>query len=96
MESEQEISMEKHLALKIESAVVAKLGPGVFTTTREHFFDHKLGLEMDHPSALLRQVIRSFLNLHVKTYGKKYSETYLHNNETSRHQLTKLILFRNM
>ena len=62
----------------------------------EHFFDHTIGEEYDHVTSLLRLVVQKYLNMQLKTYAKKYSEMILHKNMPStRHQLTKLILFRN-
>ena len=33
---------------------------------------------MDHLFALLREVIRNYVSLRLKTYGKKYSEMIVH------------------
>ena len=60
------------------------------------FFDHTIGEEYDHVTSLLRLVVQKYLNMRQKTYAKKYSEMIVHKNMPStRHQLTKLILFRN-
>ena len=91
-----EISIEKNLDLKLQFAVLQQIGPGVFNSSRSHFFDHPIGQEMDHLSALLRQIISTYLSLRLKTYGGKYSEMIVHRNESSlQHELTKTIIFRN-
>ena len=46
---------------------------------------------------LMRLVIRKYLNLRLKTYGKLYTEFVVQKNMPSiRHELNKTILFRNM
>ena len=49
---------EKNLDLEIECAVFTQLGPDIFNNVPGHFFEHRLGIESDHPSSLLRIVAR--------------------------------------
>ena len=90
------ITMEKNIGLKIESALVEQFGPDIFNNVDNHFFDHHIGQERDHLTSLLRLVVKRYLNLRLKTYGKKYTEMIAHKNlPSSRHELTKTILFLN-
>ena len=90
------VNTEKNLDLKIECAVFAQLGPDIFNIVPGHFFEHRLGIGSDHPSSLLRIVARKYINLMLKTYGKKLTEMVVHQNQPStRHQLAKTILFQN-
>ena len=84
------ITMEKNIGLKIESALVEQFGPDIFNNVDNHFFDHHIGQERDHLTSLLRLVVKRYLNLRLKTYGKKYTEMIAHKN-----LLTKTILFLN-
>ena len=88
------ITMEKNIGLKIESALVEQFGPDIFNNVDNHFFDHHIGQERDHLTSLLRLVVKRYLNLRLKTYGKKYTQMIAHKNlPSSRHELTKTILF---
>ena len=90
------ITMEKNIGLKIESSLVEQFGPDIFNNVDNHFFDHHIGQERDHLTSLLRLVVKRYLNLHLKIYGKKYTEMIAHKNlPSSRHELTKTILFLN-
>ena len=71
-------------------------GPDIFNNVDNHFFDHHIGQERDHLTSLLRLVVKRYLNLRLKIYGKKYTEMIAHKNlPSSRHELTKTILFLN-
>ena len=84
------INTEKNLDLKIECAVFAQLGPDIFNNVPGHFFEHRLEIESDHLSSLLRIVARKYINLRLKTYDRKFTEMMVHQNQPStRHQLTK-------
>ena len=88
------ITNERNLDLKIQSSILEQIGIGVFNNHTTHFFDHRVGGEMDHFSSLLRKISSRYLNMRLKTFGKRYSEMVVHRNEPSlRHQLTKTILF---
>ena len=90
------ISFEKNIELQIQYTVLKALDRSVFPSMSEHFFDHTIGEEYDHVTSLLSLVVQKYLNMRLKTYAKKYSEMIVHKNMPStRHQLTKLILFRN-
>ena len=81
-------------AYEIQSAVLEQIGVDVFPSFRTHFYEHRIGHEMDHLSCLLRKISSNYLKMRLKTFGKKYSEMVVHKNEPSlRHQLTKTILF---
>ena len=88
------ITNERNLDLKIQSSILEQIGIGVFKYHTTHFFDHRVGGEMDHLSSLLRKISSRCLNMRLKTFGRRYSEMVVHRNEPSlRHQLTKTILF---
>ena len=77
-------------------AVMEQLG-NVFThaDADDHFSDHVIAMEIDHISALTRRVIRAYLTVRTKTYANKHTQIIAHGNmPSSRHEMTKLILFR--
>ena len=89
------ITTEKNIDLKIQYAVIEQLGTQVFSDSHDHFFDHTIGQECDHLSTLLRIVIKKYLSIRLNTYGKKFNEMVIHQNRpSSRHILTKTILFK--
>ena len=89
------ITHEKIIDLKRESAVVEQFGHGIFDDT-DHFFEHNIGQERDHLSSLMRMIVKRYLNLRLKTNGKRYTEMIAHKNlPLSRHELTKKIIFLN-
>ena len=96
IDNERGINIEKILDLKIKAAVVHQvLGVGIFQNADGHFFDHEIGQEQDHLSSLMRRVIQRYVCLRLKTYSKKFTEFIVHRNmPSSRHELTKTILFR--
>ena len=65
------------------------------------FEDHEMGLnadveENDHQIKLIKWTSDKYFTLRLFTYGKHFSETVVQNGMPSaRHQLNKLILFRN-
>ena len=78
----------------MQSAVLARLGIDVFTVSPQHDFDYRIGQETGHFSSLLKRVVSKYIQIRLKTYGKKYAAEIAHGNKVSkRHQLTKLILF---
>ena len=87
------IMHEKKIDLKIELAVVAQFGHGLFDGT-DHFFEHHIAQERDHLSSLMRMIVKKYLNLSLKTYGKRYTEMIAHKSlSSSRHELTKKIIY---
>ena len=64
------INTEKNLDLKIECAVFVQLGSDIFNNVPGHFFEHRLGIESDHPSSLLRIVARNYIKLRLKHMAK--------------------------
>ena len=96
IEHEERITFDKNIDLKMQSAVLARLGIDVFNVLPQHYFDHRIGEETDHLSSLLKRVVSKYIQMRLKTYGKKYTAEIAHGNKVSkRHQLTKLILFSN-
>lgn len=96
IDTPKEIVFDKMIDLKIQSAVIHQLGTSMFSDSPAHYFDHRIGQEADHLSSLARNIISAYLNLRLKMYGKKYTSEVAHGNVTStRHLLTKQILFRN-
>ena len=82
---------------KIECTVFEKLGPSIFNNVLGHFFEHRLGKECDHLSSLLNIIIKYYLDLQLRKYGRKFSEMVVHQNQhSSRHELTKTIFFQNL
>ena len=96
IEREERITFDKNIDLKMQSAVLARLGIDVFNVSPQHYFDHRIGQETDHLSSLLKRVVSKYIQMRLKTYGKKYTAEIAHGNKVSkRHQLTELILFSN-
>ena len=90
------ITSEKNINLKIQYAILKQLGPNIFNSSSTHFFEHTIGEECNHLTSLVKLVTQKYLSLRLKTYGKRYTEMVVHQNEPSlRHELTKTILFRN-
>ena len=90
------ISKEKHLDQKIQNSVLEHLWLAHFRSSLSHFYDHTVEEERDHLSSLLQIVTKRYADLHLKSYGKKFSEMVVHKNiPSSRHILTKKILFNN-
>ena len=96
IEHEERITFDKNIDLKMQSAVLARQGIDVFNVLPQHYFDHRIGEETDHLSSLLKRVVSKYIQMRLKTYGKKYTAEIAHGNKVSkRHQLTKLIIFSN-
>ena len=64
------------------------------------FSHHELSsnvVENDHQTKLIKWTADKYFTMRLFTYGKKYSETVVQNGmPSSRHQLNKLILFKNL
>ena len=94
----QKITTESKLKQKM---IVAVCSHFVMDCNCPVFDDHKQGLnenifENDHKSTLIKLTADRFFTLRLFTYGKLYNNTVVTNGQSSsRHQLTKLILFRN-
>ena len=92
------INFQKNISLQIEMALLKQLGPTIFSNIEGHFFDHTLIEESDHLTTLMTLELsqRSYLSMRLKTDAKKYTEVVAHGNQpSSRHELTKTILFQN-
>ena len=63
--------------VKMESAVVEQFGHGLFDD-RDHIFEHHIGQERDHLSSLVRMIVKRYVNLRLKIYGKRYTEMIAH------------------
>ena len=94
--NEKGITAEKNLKLKIETVVVEQFALNIFNHVDGHFFEHHIGQERDHLTSLMRSVVEMYLDLRLKSYGKRYTEMIAHKNlPSSKHELTKTILFLN-
>ena len=52
--------------------------------------------ESDHLTTLMRVITKKYSSMRLKTYAKKYTEVVAHGNQpSSRHELTKRVLFQN-
>ena len=80
----RKITFEKDVDLRSEMAVMEQVGNSVFTQAADfHTNDHVICMKID----LTRCVIRAYLAMRMKTYA--------HGNiPSSRHEMTKLILFK--
>ena len=58
---ERGITTERMIDLKIESAVTQQLGSGLFNNADGHYFDHKIGQNMDHLSSLMRTIVQRYV-----------------------------------
>ena len=45
IEHEERITFDKNIDLKMQSAVLARLGIDVFNVLPQHYFDHRIGEE---------------------------------------------------
>ena len=91
------ISTDKNLFGRIQSAVLEHYGPCVFNSSTSHFYEHSFGAERDHLSFLVKAVSEKYLHLRMATYAKKFSQMVISKNVPStRHMMTKQILFQNM
>ena len=63
IESDGGIVFDKNINLKLQSAVLSRIGPGMLGTSSEHFFDHRIGQEADHLSKLLMKVVAKYLDV---------------------------------
>ena len=62
------IMTEKNVDLQIQYSVLEQLGPGVFSNSATHFYEHSLGFESDHLTSLLKIVTMEYLRLRLKTW----------------------------
>ena len=77
-----------------EKCFVVRPSPTIFNSIEGHFFDHTLIEESDHLTTLMRVITKKYLSTRLKTYAKKYTEVVAHGNQpSSRHELTKTVLF---
>ena len=91
------ITKDTKLFCKIQSAVIEQFGPHIVRCPASHFVQHAVLAEVDHRSTITRTVSNKYLQLRMATYAKRYSEMIVHKNiPSSRHLLTKEILFRNL
>ena len=67
IESDGGIVFDKNINLKLQSAVLSRIGRGMLETSSEHFFAHRIGQEADHLSNLLRKVVAQYLDVQLKT-----------------------------
>ncbi len=73
----------------------------ILDASHQVFNNHEQGLnenvfEEDHRSKLIKLTAERYFTLRLFTYGKRYNDAVVTNGRQSeRHQLTKLILFRN-
>ena len=96
IENDIGISKEKHLDQEIQNSVFEHIGLAHFRNSLPHFYNHTVE-ERDHLSSLLQTVTKRYVDLCLKSYGKKFSEMVVHKNITSsRHILTKKISFSNL
>jgi hypothetical protein len=73
----------------------------ILDASHQVFNNHEQGLnenvfEEDHRSKLIKLTAERYFTLRLFTYGKRYNDAVVTNvRQSERHQLTKLILFRN-
>ena len=82
VQQDKGISREKNLDLKIQYAVLEQLGHDIFIDSPAYLFAHS-GVECDHLSSLLKLVTQKYLNIRIKTYGKRFSQMIVHKNQHS-------------
>ena len=83
MDNDKGIVFDKMIDLKIQSAATDEFGQGMFDASDGHYFDHWTGQESDHLSSLLRGVVSVYMNMRLKTYGKKYKAEIAFGNKPS-------------
>ena len=62
-----------------------------------HRFEVDPGFEDDHLTQLVKKIANKYLSIRLHTYAKRYTrETVNKNNPSARHQMNKLVLFKNI
>jgi hypothetical protein len=69
-------------------------------STHQIFQDHDQGsqdnlLEENHWSSLIKLMAERYFTLRLFTYGKRYNDKVVNGQPSVRHQLTKMIQFKN-
>ena len=68
-----------------------------FPSMQEHRFDNDPVFEDDHLTQLIKKISEKYLLVRMQTYAKRYTrQIILNNNPSMRHQMNKLILFKNV
>lgn len=68
-----------------------------FPSISDHGFHVEVGFEDDHLTQIIKRMAYKYLNMRLHTYAKRYTREVLNKDKPSiRHQLTKLVLFKNM
>lgn len=68
-----------------------------FPAITDHRFQVDVGFEDDHLTQLVKKVAHKYLTMRLHTYGKRYTREIINkNNPSSRHQMNKLVLFKNI
>jgi hypothetical protein len=91
------ISRENKLKQKL---VLSVCNHFVMDSTHQIFQDHDQGsqdnlLEENHRSSLIKLMAERYFTLRLFTYGKRYNDKVVNGQPSVRHQLTKMILFKN-
>jgi len=98
--NEKQITSEKFLVQKIVNKTLNSCNwHRIFQTRlpKNHGFEISAGFEDDHITQLVKAISSKYLVMRLYTYGKKYTTTVLNKNKPStRHQMNKLTLFKNI
>ena len=92
------ISTDNYLVKRMVQEVVCSCDWNrYFPSISDHGFQINTGFEDDHLTQIVKRISHKYLNMRLHTYGKRYNREVVNKGLPSvRHQLTKLILFKNI
>eukprot|EP00795_Rhopilema_esculentum_P001055 gene1055-15385_t len=96
--SRNQITSESNLLWKMLIQVVSVCDwQQHFPCMGDHGFEVEPGFQDDHLAQLVKKVSIRYLTMRLQTYGKRYTRQIVNSNTPSvRHQMNKLILFKNI
>eukprot|EP00795_Rhopilema_esculentum_P017191 gene17191-8732_t len=96
--SRNQITSESNLLRKMLIQVVSVCDwQQHFPCIGDHGFEVEPGFQDDHLTQLVKKVSIRYLTMRLQTYGKRYTRQIVNSNTPSiRHQMNKLILFKNI
>ena len=96
--SRNQITSESNLLRKMLIQVVSVCDwQQHFPCMGDHGFEVEPGFQDDHLTQLVKKVSIRYLTMRLQTYGKRYTRQIVNSNTPSvRHQMNKLILFKNI
>ena len=96
--NDKNISLKSNLIQRMMYEVVSSCDwSHYFPLISDHRFHIDAGFEDDHLTQIVKRISNKYLTMRLHTYGKRYTREIVNKDSPSvRHQLTKLILFKNI